>query len=86
MRTSCSASPAPSAGFGRQSDQVVTTVLRMGSLEAQNKQIVERYWNALARRDWDAMAAMLAPDAHYTDSTDRPYRAATGSPVTKLFG
>ena len=39
----------------------------MGTLEAQNKQIVERYWNALARRDWDAMAAMLAPDAHYTD-------------------
>ena len=39
----------------------------MGTLEARNKQIVERYWLALARRDWAAMAAMLAPDAHYTD-------------------
>lgn len=28
----------------------------------------------------------LAPDAHYTDATDRPYRAVTGTPVTKLFG
>ncbi|MBM3982777.1 MAG: DUF1501 domain-containing protein, partial [Planctomycetes bacterium] len=27
----------------------------------------------------------LAPDAHYTDATDRPYRAVTGTPVTKLF-
>lgn len=39
----------------------------MGSLEARNKQVVERYWDALARRDWDRMASMLAPDAHYTD-------------------
>ena len=27
----------------------------------------------------------LARDAHYTDPTDRPYRAVSGSPVTKLF-
>ena len=39
----------------------------MGTLEAQNKQVVERYWDALARRDWDRMKSMLAPDAHYTD-------------------
>jgi ketosteroid isomerase-like protein len=39
----------------------------MGTLEARNKQLVERYWDALARRDWDRMASMLAPDAHYTD-------------------
>jgi hypothetical protein len=27
----------------------------------------------------------IAADAHYTDATDRPYRAVTGTPVTKLF-
>ncbi len=27
----------------------------------------------------------ISPDAHYTDATDRPYRAVAGSPVTKLF-
>ena len=27
----------------------------------------------------------IPADAHYTDATDRPYRAVTGSPVTKLF-
>ncbi len=27
----------------------------------------------------------IEPDAHYTDATDRPYRAVTGHPVTKLF-
>ena len=39
----------------------------MGTLEARNRQVVERYWDALARRDWDGMKSMLAPDAHYTD-------------------
>jgi ketosteroid isomerase-like protein len=39
----------------------------MGTLEARNKQIVERFWLALAQRNWDGMAALLAPDAHYTD-------------------
>jgi hypothetical protein len=28
----------------------------------------------------------IPADAHYTDATNRPYRAVTGSPVTKLFG
>jgi hypothetical protein len=27
----------------------------------------------------------IPADAHYTDATDRPYRAVTGNPVTKLF-
>lgn len=27
----------------------------------------------------------ITADAHYTDATDRPYRAVTGMPVTKLF-
>ena len=39
----------------------------MGAHEAANKQVVERYWDALARRDWEGMKALLAPDAHYTD-------------------
>ncbi len=33
----------------------------------ENKVIVQRYWDALAERDWDALAALLTPDAHYTD-------------------
>ena len=32
-----------------------------------NKAIVQRYWDALAARDWDAMKALLTEDAHYTD-------------------
>jgi hypothetical protein len=28
----------------------------------------------------------LAPDDHYTDLNNRPYRATTGNPVTRLFG
>ncbi len=39
----------------------------MGTHEARNKQVVERYWDALARRDWDRMASMLTDDCHYTD-------------------
>jgi hypothetical protein len=27
----------------------------------------------------------IPADAHYTDATNRPYRATTGNPVTKLF-
>ena len=32
-----------------------------------NKAIVQRYWDALAARDYDAMKALLTEDAHYTD-------------------
>jgi ketosteroid isomerase-like protein len=39
----------------------------MGTLEARNKQVVERYWDALARRDWDRIKAMVTDDCHYTD-------------------
>ena len=35
--------------------------------EQENLAIVQRYWDALAARDWDGMAALLAADAHYTD-------------------
>lgn len=27
----------------------------------------------------------ISPDAHYTDPNDRPYRATTGNPITRLF-
>jgi ketosteroid isomerase-like protein len=39
----------------------------VGSLEARNKQVVERYWDAHFRRDWEAMAGFFSKDAHYTD-------------------
>ena len=39
----------------------------MGALEDRNKEIVQRYWDALAVRDWDGMKALLTEDAHYTD-------------------
>jgi len=32
-----------------------------------NKEIVQRFWDALADRDWDRMKALLTEDAHYTD-------------------
>ncbi|MDY3555412.1 DUF1501 domain-containing protein [Gemmata sp. JC717] len=28
----------------------------------------------------------VPPDAHYTDANDRPYRAVTGQPISRLFG
>jgi limonene-1,2-epoxide hydrolase len=39
----------------------------MGSVEATNRQHVERYWDAHFRRDWARMATFFAPTAHYTD-------------------
>jgi len=32
-----------------------------------NKAVVQRFWDALAARDWDGMKALLTDDAHYTD-------------------
>jgi limonene-1,2-epoxide hydrolase len=39
----------------------------MGTVEARNKQVVERYWDAHFRRDWTAMATFFTATAHYTD-------------------
>lgn len=39
----------------------------MSTHEARNKQVVERYWDAHFRRDWEKMATFYAADAHYTD-------------------
>jgi limonene-1,2-epoxide hydrolase len=37
------------------------------STPAENKQVVERMWQALYRKDWDALAACLAEDCFYED-------------------
>lgn len=39
----------------------------MGTHEARNKQVVERYWDAHFRRDWEKMATFFTEDSHYTD-------------------
>ena len=39
----------------------------MATHEARNKQVVERYWDAHFRRQWDKMATFFTKDAHYTD-------------------
>ena len=39
----------------------------MGTVEAQHRQVVERYWEAHFARDWDRMATFFSADAHYTD-------------------
>jgi len=36
-------------------------------MSAENRQVVERYWDAHFRRDWDAMATFFDPTCHYTD-------------------
>ncbi len=36
-------------------------------MSAENRQVVERYWDAHFRRDWDAMAACYDANCHYTD-------------------
>jgi limonene-1,2-epoxide hydrolase len=35
--------------------------------EAANRALVERFWEALARRDFDAVGAFMSPDGHYID-------------------
>ena len=40
----------------------------MGSHEARNRQVVERYWDRHFRRDWDAMAGFFTDDCHYVDT------------------
>lgn len=49
----------------------------MGTHEARNRQVVERYWDAHFRRDWKAMARFFTADCHYVDTgLDEP--GATG--------
>ncbi|MDJ0790055.1 MAG: limonene-1,2-epoxide hydrolase family protein [Myxococcota bacterium] len=46
------------------------------SIEA-NKQVVADLWQAVYRKDWDAVAAAMAPDGHYED-VPAPDAGATG--------
>jgi limonene-1,2-epoxide hydrolase len=39
----------------------------MSAVEARNRQVVERYWDAHFRRDWQKMATFFTASAHYTD-------------------
>lgn len=43
----------------------------------RNKEVVERMWAALYRKDWDALQACLAPGCHYED-VPAPDPGATG--------
>jgi ketosteroid isomerase-like protein len=33
----------------------------------ENKRVVQQFWDALGKRDWTGMKALLTEDAHYTD-------------------
>ncbi len=39
----------------------------MGATEERNKQIVNRFWDALYDHDWDAVAGFFTADANYVD-------------------
>jgi limonene-1,2-epoxide hydrolase len=39
----------------------------MGTAESRKRQVVERYWDAHFRRDWERMATFFTPTSHYTD-------------------
>jgi limonene-1,2-epoxide hydrolase len=43
------------------------TLGNMTSTPAENRQIVERYWECHFRLAWDEMQTYFADDAHYTD-------------------
>lgn len=60
---------------------LLLTLVALGAAAAEGpapdpRAVVDRYQSAIAASDWDAMAALLAPDAHYEDRTmahfDRP--------------
>lgn len=50
----------------------------MDSSEARNRELVERYWDAHFRRDWELMATFFTDDANYTDVGMDPV-GATGA-------
>ena len=45
--------------------------------ETSNKQVVEQLWSRLYEKDWDGLAALIAPDGHYED-VPTPDDGATG--------
>jgi ketosteroid isomerase-like protein len=44
---------------------------------SRNKEVVARMWDALYRKDWEALRACLAPSCHYED-VPAPDPGATG--------
>jgi limonene-1,2-epoxide hydrolase len=46
---------------------------------ASNRQVVERYWDAHFRRDWERMTTFFSDTCHYTDVGVDP-KGATGGP------
>jgi limonene-1,2-epoxide hydrolase len=44
---------------------------------AASRALIERFWDDLGRRDWDAVAQYFGPDSHYTDVC-APEEGATG--------
>ena len=55
----------------------------MDSSEACNREVVERYWDAHFRRDWDLMATFFTDDAHYTDVGMDPVGATGGDDIVR---
>lgn len=45
--------------------------------ERENREVVDRLWQALYRKDWDGVAACIAEDGHYED-VPTPDPGATG--------
>ena len=44
---------------------------------AENKKVVHELWSALYRKDWEALAGLIAEDGHYED-VPAPDAGATG--------
>jgi ketosteroid isomerase-like protein len=55
----------------------------MGTQEARNKQVVERYWDSHFHRRWDEMPSFFADTAHYTDVGVDPNGATGGADIIR---
>ncbi|MCH7788055.1 MAG: nuclear transport factor 2 family protein [Acidobacteria bacterium] len=53
----------------------------MTSTPAENRQVVERYWECHFRRAWDEMKTYFSGDAHYTDAGVDPTGATGGNEI-----
>ena len=49
----------------------------------ENKRVVARLWECLYRKDWDGVAASIAPDGHYEDVPAPDAGARGGANVVK---
>jgi limonene-1,2-epoxide hydrolase len=48
--------------------------------DAANLELVERFWAALGRRDFDAVGAFMAPNGHYVDVPVKDLEAGAYGP------